>query len=148
MGMVLALFRTLTVAIVAVWLPLCCCQVMALSSTGGGCCASSVTTEPATHCCGDGHDDCDERDSAPTAPVEHCTHCVDKGMPPAPVALDAFFVMAQVPCVLALPPTVIDPAFIHATACEGRWDLAPPGDPPLPAPCASRRCSQLSLWLI
>lgn len=145
-----AFVRTLVVTIVALWLPLCCCQVMAISSNGG-CCASASAADATDRdagnaCCCDHDESEDER--SPAEPTDTCRHCVDKGMPPAPIALDAFFIATQLPIDLALPPSAIDAALAHATQLTGSWNHAPSGEPPAPPVPASTRCSRLSIWLI
>ena len=141
MQVMTGLLRTIAVGLVALWLPLCCCQVLALTSDGATCCATDTIEEQ--HCCCDA-----EEDEAPAAPADTCTHCTDKGMPPAPISLDSFFIATAIPHDRVVAPNVLELLMVHATDLTGRWSDPPPESPPGIPSTALVRCAQLSTWLI
>lgn len=144
-----ALARKLLVCVVALWLPLCCCQVIALASAGGTCCAGDRVSEPAEHCCCSTADECDSQGDRHDAPIPApCTHCVEKAPPPAGISLDSFFVACAIPFEFVLVPSQVDPTMTHADEAAGWWDSPPPDAPPQLPTDASLRCSFLALWLI
>ncbi len=148
----LGLQRIFITAVIALWLPLCCCQVMAFanSATGAGtetsCCSSERQhggkhAEPKS-CCDD-----EEAPSHQQAP-KSCVHCATKAPPPTAPSLDSFFILSAVPFALVLPPSLIEPSTLHATEVAGCWDVPPPTRLPEIAMSANDRRSTFSIWII
>lgn len=152
--MMSCLVRKLLAGIVALWLPLCCCQVMAVVSSANLCCAAQEDShKPAHSCCSEGDSDecCSEGsgESSDEMPCGgDCVCCPEKAPPPPSISLDSFFIATAIPFELILAPSQIDPSIVHATEVRGRWDDPPPLPPPTLPSESSRRCSALSLWLI
>ena len=144
--------RILITAVIALWLPLCCCQLMAfansacLSDAEVSCCSSERQlggkhAEPKS-CCDD-----EETSSHQQAP-KSCVHCATKAPPPSAPSLDSFFILSAVPFALVLPPSLIEPSTLHATEISGSWDVPPPTRPPEIAMSANDRRSTFSIWII
>ncbi|MSR70414.1 MAG: hypothetical protein EXS17_08745 [Phycisphaerales bacterium] len=137
--------RIFVVSIIALWLPLCCCQVLAFANAAcdseASCCQTSCCDDPSRdeQSSDGGHDE-----DAP----QSCTHCVVKAPAPQPISLDSFFVMSLVAFEAALPHSSIDPTLIHAADNAGGWNVPPPLEPPAPPLHSSERCATLSLWTI
>ena len=150
----LGLQRIFITAVIALWLPLCCCQVMAfansacLSDAEVSCCSSERQhggkhAEPKS-CC----DDNDQSNSEEEQPPVSCIHCATKAPPPTAPSLDSFFILSAVPFELVLPPSLIEPSTLHATEISGSWDVPPPDRPPEIAMSANDRRSAFSIWII
>ena len=146
--------RILITAVIALWLPLCCCQLMAftnsacLSDAKVSCCSSdrqhgAKHAEPKS-CC----DDNDQSNSEEEQPPVSCIHCATKAPPPTAPSLDSFFILSAVPFALVLPPSFIEPSTLHATEVAGSWDVPPPVRPPEIAMSANDRRSAFSIWII
>ena len=144
--------RIFITAVIALWLPLCCCQVMAFANSATGadtetsCCSSERQhggkhAEPKS-CCDD-----EETPSHQQAP-KSCVHCATKAPPPTAPSLDSFFILSAVPFALVLPPSLIEPSTLHATEISGSWDVPPPTRPPEIAMSANDRRSTFSIWII
>ena len=144
--------RILISAVIALWLPLCCCQVMAFANSATGadtetsCCSSERqnTHKLAEHksCCDD------EETPSHQQPPMSCIHCATKAPPPTAPSLDSFFILSAVPFALVLPPSLIEPSTLHATEVAGCWDVPPPTRPPEIAMSANDRRSTFSIWII
>lgn len=138
--------RIFVVAIIALWLPLCCCQLTAFAGEFGGATSDSCCSQT---CCGESaSDEHSEGDAPCETPSRSCSHCVVKAPAPQPISLDAFFVMSAIAFEVVLPPSSIDPSCLYATEHDGGWPLAPPLEPPAPPLHGSARCATLSLWTI
>ena len=150
--------RILITAVIALWLPLCCCQLMAftnsacLSDAEVSCCSSERQhgvnhggkhAEPKS-CC----DDNDQSNSEEEQPPMSCVHCATKAPPPTAPSLDSFFILSAVPFALVLPPSLIEPSTLHATEISGSWDVPPPVRPPEVAMSANDRRSAFGIWII
>ena len=144
--------RIFITAVIALWLPLCCCQVMAfansacLSDAEVSCCSSERQhggkhAEPKS-CCDD------EEPPSHQQPPMSCIHCATKAPPPTAPSLDSFFILSAVPFALVLPPSLIEPSTLHATEISGSWDVPPPTRPPEIAMSANDRRSAFSIWII
>ena len=150
--------RILITAVIALWLPLCCCQLMAftnsacLSDAEVSCCSSDrqhggkhgVKHAEPKSCC----DDNDQSNSEEEQPPVSCIHCATKAPPPTAPSLDSFFILSAVPFALVLPPSLIEPSTLHATEVAGCWDVPPPTRPPEIAMSANDRRSTFSIWII
>ncbi len=144
--------RILITAVIALWLPLCCCQLMAFtnSATGAGtetsCCSSERQLggklAETKSCCDD------EETPSHQQPPMSCIHCATKAPPPTAPSLDSFFILSAVPFALVLPPSLIEPSTLHATEISGSWDVPPPVRPPEIAMSANDRRSAFSIWII
>lgn len=148
----LGLQRIFITAVIALWLPLCCCQVMAFANSATGadsensCCSSERQhggkhAEPKS-CCDD------EETPSHQQPPMSCIHCATKAPPPTAPSLDSFFILSAVPFALVLPPSLIEPSTLHATEVAGCWDVPPPTRPPEIAMSANDRRSTFSIWII
>ena len=150
--------RILITAVIALWLPLCCCQLMAFTNSACWsdaevyCCSSERQlgvnhggkhAEPKS-CC----DDNDQTNSEEEQPPMSCIHCATKAPPPTAPSLDSFFILSAVPFALVLPPSLIEPSTLHATEISGSWDVPPPVRPPEIAMSANDRRSAFSIWII
>ena len=144
--------RIFITTVIALWLPLCCCQVMAFANSATGadsetsCCSSERQNggkhaEPKS-CCDD-----EETPSHQQAP-KSCVHCATKAPPPTAPSLESFFILSAVPFALVLPPSLIEPSTLHATEVAGCWDVPPPTRPPEIAMSANDRRSTFSIWII
>jgi hypothetical protein len=144
--------RIFITAVIALWLPLCCCQVMAFANSATGadletsCCSSERQhggkhAEPKS-CCDD------EETPSHQQPPMSCIHCATKAPPPTAPSLDSFFILSAVPFALVLPPSLIEPSTLHATEVAGCWDVPPPTRPPEIAMSANDRRSTFSIWII
>ena len=145
--------RILITAAVALWLPLCCCQVLAFANAATGvesasCCeadeqANEKTSDKHTHsCCED-----EETPSHEQAP-KSCVHCATKAPPPTAPSLDSLFILTEIAFDGALPLALIEPSLLHANELYGRWAVPPP---PVQLGCvmsASERRSTFSIWII
>ncbi len=146
--------RTLIITVIALWLPLCCCQLMAFANfaTGGdeqtSCCSNQrqQTGKHSEHksCC----DQEDQSTSDEEQPPMSCVHCATKAPPPTAPSLDSFFILSAIPFALVLPPSLIEPSTLHATEVAGCWDVPPPTRPPEMAMSANDRRSTFSIWII
>lgn len=146
--------RIFITAVIALWLPLCCCQVMAFANSATGadtetsCCSSERqhADKHAEHksCC----DQDDQSTSNEEQPPMSCVHCATKAPPPTAPSLDSFFILSAVPFALVLPPSLIEPSTLHATEVAGCWDVPPPTRPPEIAMSANDRRSTFSIWII
>ncbi|MDA0214268.1 MAG: hypothetical protein O2875_02770 [Planctomycetota bacterium] len=145
--------RILITAMIALWLPLCCCQMMAFANAATGvetssCCQTDEQTTENTSdkntrsCCGD------EQDPADRDAPKSCLHCATKGPPPTAPSLDSFFILSEIPFALVLPPLLIEPVTLHATEIAGCWDVPPPTKPPRMAMSANDRRATFSIWII
>ena len=144
--------RILITAVIALWLPLCCCQLMAFtnSATGAGtetsCCSSERQLgrklAETKSCCDD------EETPSHQQPPMSCVHCATKAPPPTAPSLDSFFILSAVPFALVLPPSLIEPSTLHAKEISGSWDVPPPVRPPEIAMSANDRRSAFSIWII
>ena len=144
--------RILITAVIALWLPLCCCQLMAFtnSATGAGtetsCCSSERQLgrklAETKSCCDD------EETPSHQQPPMSCVHCATKAPPPTAPSLDSFFILSAVPFALVLPPSLIEHSTLHATEISGSWDVPPPVRPPEIAMSANDRRSAFSIWII
>ena len=146
--------RIFITAVIALWLPLCCCQVMAFAN-------SVVSTDAKVSCCSserqhsDKHaepksccDDDDQSTSNEEQPPMSCVHCATKAPPPTAPSLDSFFSLSVIPFVLVLPPSLVEPSTLHASQASGRWDVPPPTNPPEMAMSANDRRANFSIWII
>ena len=144
--------RIFITAVIALWLPLCCCQVMAFANSATGadtetsCCSSERQhggkhAEPKS-CCDD------EETPSHQQPPMSCIHCATKAPPPTAPSLDSFFILSAVPFALVLPPSLIEPSTLHATEISGSWDVPPPTRPPEITMSANDRRSTFSIWII
>ena len=144
--------RIFITAVIALWLPLCCCQVMAFANSATGAdtetsfCSSERQhggkhAEPKS-CCDD------EETPSHQQPPMSCIHCATKAPPPTAPSLDSFFILSAVPFALVLPPSLIEPSTLHATEVAGCWDVPPPTRPPEIAMSANDRRSTFSIWII
>ncbi len=139
--------RIFVIAVVALWLPLCCCQVLAFADAS--CETSRETARGHASCC---HDDASDNESNGEDQDERaprsCEHCVIKAPAPQPPSLDAYFILAEIPFEAILPPSVIDPLQLYAAEHAGGWPLAPTLKPPAPPLLSSERCALLTLWTL
>ncbi|MEN9668504.1 MAG: hypothetical protein RLZZ386_411 [Planctomycetota bacterium] len=148
----LGIQRIFITAVIALWLPLCCCQVMAFANSATGAdtetsCCSSERQNGGKHaetksCCDD------EETPSHRQPPMSCVHCATKAPPPTAPSLDSFFILSAVPFALVLPPSLIEPSTLHATEVAGCWDVPPPTRPPEIAMSANDRRSTFSIWII
>ena len=138
--------RIFVTAIIALWLPLCCCQLSAFASDFScvnvpSCCENSCSESGSGENGGGSMGESDRESPVEDSTPHSCSHCVVKAPAPQPPALDSFFVMSVIPFTPAFAAITLDTAPSAACLFASSWTLPPPLK-------HSERRARLSIWVL